>query len=79
MLTTYRAIVNGNQITWVDKPARQIKGAEVRIALLRKATTTSKAERGRAMSSALAELAKTNGVASIADPVVWQREVRQES
>jgi len=78
MLTTYRAIINGNQITWVDKPPRQIKGVEVHITLLRKATATSKAERGRVMASALTRLAKANPLTSIADPVVWQREIRQD-
>ena len=78
MLTTYRAILNGNQITWVDKPPRRIKGMEVHITLLRKTTATAKAERGRAMASALAGLAKTNGLTGIVDPVVWQREIRQD-
>jgi hypothetical protein len=78
MLTTYRAILNGNQIIWVDKPPRQIKGVEVRITLLRKTASASKTERGQAMALALAGLAKANALTSIADPVVWQREIRQD-
>ena len=78
MLNTYRAILNGNQITWIDQPPSPIKEVEAHITLLRKVADMSKAERGRAMASALIQLAKANIFAEIVDPIAWQREIRQD-
>jgi hypothetical protein len=72
---TYRAILQGAQITWLDTPPDLPPGTEVYIAV---AQPTSKASRGQAMAAALEKLAQLNPFDNV-DPVAWQRETRQEN
>ena len=75
MLDTYRAVLNGDKVTWLDAPPHVSSPVEVRISLLTRAT---KADRGMAMASALQKIAQIRGAADFNDPVRWQREMRED-
>jgi hypothetical protein len=50
----------------------------VRIMVLGDASKITVNDRGRRMAEALEALAATQGLNAIADPVAWQRDVRQD-
>jgi len=77
MVNTYRAILDGNQIKWIDLPPKRLRPTKVQVTLVEE-TATTQSGRGQAMAEALEKLAKTGTFLAIADPVVWQREIRQE-
>ncbi len=78
MLGAYRAILDGNQIKWIDTPPKRTRPTKVEVTLLGEVSQTSLAERGQAMAEAMEKLAQTGAFSEIADPVEWQREARQE-
>jgi hypothetical protein len=78
MLSTYRAIVKGDKIIWIDQPPAQLDGVEVQITLLKETNPLSQAERSVIVEKALTQLAKLNPFRDIEDPVQWQREMRQD-
>jgi hypothetical protein len=53
MLSTYRAIVNGNQITWLDTPRAQLDGVEVNITPAQHISEMSDADRRHALEEVL--------------------------
>lgn len=71
---TYRAILQGSQITWLDTPPDLPPDTEIYVTV---AQTISKASRGQAMAAALEKLAQLNPFGDD-DPVAWQRETRQD-
>lgn len=77
MPRTYRAILHGDRVEWIDSPPKGRRATQIRIILLESDADTQEA-RGRAMAAALEELARAGGVRSIADPVEWQRSTREE-
>jgi hypothetical protein len=78
MSRTYRAILHGDHVEWLDKPPEQTQSVPVHITLLEEASPEPARERGRIMAEALAALASRGTFASIPDPSAWQREVRHE-
>jgi hypothetical protein len=78
MLRTYKAILHGDHVEWLDKPPEQTQPVPVHITLLEEAPLEPARERGRVMAEALAALASRGTFAAITDPVAWQREVRHE-
>ncbi|MGF1495098.1 MAG: hypothetical protein ACFBSC_22175 [Microcoleaceae cyanobacterium] len=74
-LQTYRAILEGSQITWLDTPPNLPMKAEVQVTFMQ--STSDRVTRGQAMSIALEKLAQLNSDETI-DPLAWQREVRQD-
>lgn len=78
MLTTYRAILNGDRIKWLDTPPAQLDGVEVNITLTQTSTVLSHADRMRALEEVLKLLAESNPFEEIEDPVAWQREMRKD-
>ncbi|MBI5712608.1 MAG: hypothetical protein HZC38_04185 [Chloroflexi bacterium] len=79
MLNTYRAILDGNQLKWIDAPPPQTtKSMEVRVIMLKETTQAALRERGRKMALALESLAKINPISDINDPLQWQRDIRQD-
>jgi len=78
MLRTYKAILRGDHVEWIEKPPERADPVQVHITLLEEETPKPLRERGRAMADALAELAKRGTFSAITDPVAWQREVRQD-
>lgn len=78
MLRTYKAILHGDHVEWLEKPPEKPHRVEVHITFLEETAPESQRERGRAMAEALAELARRGTFTGITDPVSWQREVRTE-
>jgi len=71
---TYRAILQGSQITWLDTPPDLPTETEIYVTV---AQPTSKASRGQAMTAALEKLAQLNTFKGV-DPIAWQQETRQD-
>ncbi len=78
MLNTYRAVLYGNKIKWIDTPPRRTRPVEVQVTLLGEMALTSSSERGQAMAEALENLAEAGTFSEISDPVTWQHEARQD-
>jgi hypothetical protein len=78
MLRTYKAILHGDHVEWLDKPPEQMQPVPVHITLLEEVLLEPARERGRVMAEALAALASKGTFAAITDPVAWQREIRHE-
>jgi len=72
---TYRAILQGSQITWIDTPPDLPPKTEIYVTVTQK--TPNKANRGQAMAAALEKLAQASPFSNI-DPIVWQQETRQD-
>jgi len=63
----------GDRLTWIGaRPALQ-EGVAVRVTLVE-----STSSQGVEMAEALAALAASGGLSSIADPLAWERAQRQE-
>ena len=77
MLRTYRAVLRGNEVEWIDPPPAPARATPVHITILGDEedpavlpTTT--------MRDALEVLARDGGIAGITDPTAWQREIRHD-
>lgn len=77
MARTYKAILRGDRVEWIDPPPKCQEGTPVHITLLEEAAAMSDA-RSRAMAEALEALARAGGLSSIPDPSTWQRDIRQD-
>ena len=78
MLRTYKAILHGDQVEWLEQPPEKSRPIQVHITVLEEPAVESTRERGRVMAEALAALAQRGTFADITDPVTWQRELRAE-
>jgi hypothetical protein len=78
MLRTYKAILHGDQVEWLEKPPEKVSAVQVHITVLEEPASESTRERGRVMAEALAALAQRGTFAAVTDPVAWQRELRAE-
>lgn len=80
MEPVYKAIVRGDRIEWEDNVPEQIRGQRAVTVLVTVADQPDTADdtRGRRMAEVLERLAASGGVASITDPLQWQREQRQD-
>ena len=78
MLRTYKAILHGDHVEWLDKRPEQTQPVPVHITPLEDTPLEPAGERGQVMAEALAALASRGTFAAITDPVAWQREVRHE-
>lgn len=78
MLHTYKAILHGDQVEWLEKPPERSSAVQVHITVLEEPASEPIRERGRVMAEALAELARRGTFTAISDPVAWQRELRAE-
>ena len=78
MLRTYKAILHGDQVEWLEQPPEQSRPVQVHITVLEEPTAQPTRERGRAMAAALAALAQRGTFAEVTDPVAWQRELRAD-
>lgn len=76
MLPTYPAVLSGDRIVWSGDapPGLAVTGVPVHITLL--TPPSPAADRGRRMAAALEEVAARGGLASITDPLAWEREQR---
>jgi len=78
MLQTYKAILHGDHVEWIEKPPEKSHPAQVHITFLEEPVSEADLERGQAMAEALAALASRGTFTAITDPVSWQREMRSE-
>lgn len=77
MWEIYRAVLIGDQLTWIDPPPHVNVPVEVRVSVPELAYRAD-ASNGAAMAAALAKIAKAAGLTFAHDPVRWQRELRQD-
>ena len=80
MLLTYQAFLRANRIEWVaDAPDHLAPDANVRVfvTLLDPPPATA-AEQGKRMAAALDKLAALPSNHALADPLAWQREMRED-
>jgi hypothetical protein len=78
MLRTYKAVLRGDRIEWIDAPPRGQRPVPVHVTLLEDEAASPAAVRGQQMARALQALADAGGLTGIPDPRAWQREVRRE-
>jgi hypothetical protein len=81
MLQTYKATLQGNQLHWSGDSPKQLESGPIEVlvtVLTESETETERATRGKRMAEALEKLAESKTVADISDPVMWQREQRQD-
>lgn len=80
MQSIYKAILRGDRIEWEDDVPEQIRNqaALTVFVTIPDQLVVADATRGSRMAEALERLAAGGGVASITDPVQWQREQRQD-
>lgn len=76
MERTYRAVLTGGRIEWIDPPPTSDQPTPVHVTVV--GDSKSHKARGMEMAKALEELAGLGGVKSIPDPVEWQRSMRDE-
>jgi hypothetical protein len=75
MSQTYRAILNGSQVTWLDAAPELSESTEVEVVLVPARSRVN--DRGARMAQALQGLADRNTFGSI-DPLLWQQAVRHD-
>ena len=76
-MTTYEGLILDGRIEWLDEaPAPSAVPLRVRVTVVEDAE--SSASQGARMAAALRGVAACGGVASIPDPVAWQREIRKD-
>jgi hypothetical protein len=78
MERTYRAVLRGDRVNWIDPPPRLEGDTEVVITFVEVVPEAVLRARRKSAVAALAELAAAGGIASIPDPVAWQREIRKD-
>lgn len=79
-IATYRAVLKGDRLEWQGEAPPETEGDRelpVDVTILRD-ESFSAAQAGERMAAALEKLAASQAVASIEDPVEWQREVRRD-
>ncbi len=78
MLQTYKAILYGDHVEWLEQPPEKPHPVQVHITFLEETASEAVLDRGRVMAEALAALASRGTFTAISDPVAWQREMRSE-
>ena len=82
MLSTLKAVVNGDRIHWqeaVDQVLPSDRAVEVLVIVLEgRPNGLSPEERGRRRVAALQKLAALNAFSQIQDPARWQQESRED-
>lgn len=78
MLRTYKALLRGNRIEWIDRPTVSERAIPVYVTLLEEEAPVPAAARGLEMAQALETLAAEGGLSAISDPIAWQREQRRD-
>ncbi len=82
MPSTYNAELTGDTIHWSDEVPKEVVTGQpvpVQVTILDESSPQSQRQvRGQQMAAALERLAQSSALSSIADPVAWQRDVRQD-
>lgn len=75
---TFKAFLQNGHLEWVDDcPTLGDERLQVYVTVLESSPIATPATRGERMSEILEHLAAIDGLESV-DPVLWQREIRQE-
>lgn len=79
-MRTYRALLHGNRMEWLEEAPESQTDVPLRVHVtIEEPEPVAEAHtRGLAMAALLEKLAARGTFAAIADPVRWQRELRQE-
>lgn len=78
MLKTFKAWLRGSRLEWIgEAPEFGRQMLQVHVTLLDSKPDLETKTRGRRMAEILEKLAATEGLSDI-DPVLWQRETRQD-
>jgi hypothetical protein len=80
MVRTYRALLRGNRLEWLEEApeAQTDQPLSVQITILEQRTGAEEVSRGQAMAALLEQLAARGTLSDMADPMNWQRELRQD-
>jgi len=80
MTATYEAILRGDRLEWSgEEPPHIAEAVAVQVTILETPlAATADARRSQRVAAALERVAARDTLAAIADPVAWQRELRQE-
>ncbi len=70
---TCRAILHGDRIEWLDAPPGEIENAAVEVVFAAPEKT-----QGQRVAEAFERVAALDIFRDIHDPVVWQREIRED-
>lgn len=76
-MQTYRAILKGNRLEWID-PGPVDLNAEQPVEVTILDEPDEMASRRKRMAEALEKLAASDAFSEISDPVEWQREIRKD-
>ena len=78
MVRTFKAVLNGNELQWLDEaPELGDRSIEVSVTILDEEITLQDSDRRKKMAEVLEKLAASNPFAGV-DPLEWQRDIRQE-
>ncbi len=75
MMQTYKAILEGNSITWLAESPMQTEATEVLVTVLGEPKKVSDRQ---AMVIALKRLSQSGLASSFGDPLEWQKETRKD-
>jgi len=81
MLPTYRAIIENNQIRWLEEEpeqGQQRTPLKVLITIIDEIPLSAEQASGAKAAAVLNRMAARNALAGITAPVVWQREMRED-
>jgi hypothetical protein len=80
MMHTYRAILRGNHLEWLEEAPEFQTDAPLRVhvTVLEPESPSEIHARGHAMAALLEKLAERRTFSMIPDPIKWQRELRQD-
>jgi hypothetical protein len=79
MLQTFKALLVGNRLEWVDEaPNLSDRPIQVHVTLLEPDSDSKTNVGSQVMAEILTRLAEINACAEVNDPVEWQREVRRD-
>ena len=79
MLRTFEAILKGNSLEWSnDAPKQSDRPLKVYVTFLEEDSGLNTDIRRQKIGEILQKLAAINTLASVSNPVEWQRELRQD-
>jgi hypothetical protein len=80
MPNTYKALLKGDRLEWVEEPPQELRSGQpltVSVSVVQQPSDSPKA-RGRRMAEALEKLAEINALPDIPHPEAWERETRED-
>lgn len=82
MPNTYKAVLRGNHLEWLEDPPANLDSGQpvtITVSILEEpASLTQGATQGQRMADALEKLALLDALPDVTAPEAWQREARQD-